>query len=134
MSVYGTKQTYFVDVVMSAIDPKRNTIATCAGRAVYGWSRTELSLARAHSAMLVGELRSDDLLLFVTDAIGTSLSNDRCRELPAGESDQCRRGGVDARELAALQASLSLKNACVRASACCASAGTRALPLPRAKA
>ena len=35
---------------------------------------------------------------------------------------------------APLQASLSLKNACVRASACCASAGTRALPLPRAKA
>ncbi len=35
---------------------------------------------------------------------------------------------------ALLQASLSPKNACVRASACCASAGTRALPLPRAKA
>src|SRR6476619_565181 len=28
-------------------------MATCAGRAVYSWSRTELSLARADSAMLV---------------------------------------------------------------------------------
>jgi hypothetical protein len=35
------------------LTPKADIIATCAGRAVYGWSRTELSLARADSAMLV---------------------------------------------------------------------------------
>ena len=70
MSVYGTKQTYFVDVVMSAIDPKRNTIATCAGRAVYGWSRTELfaEVERAfwrHNAIVSG------MLLALMVAIGS---------------------------------------------------------------
>ena len=45
---------------------------------------------------------------------------------------RCLSGGCSTEP--PFQVSLSPNNACVRASACCASAGTRALPLPRAKA